>query len=196
MLENAEDWEFILPQVLLAYRSTINAQGYAPCTLLFGERLTLPVDLCCANAPPITDEPEVELVKRIQRGLGRARLALASQTPTHATAMASPKYAIGNWVYSRIFPEKKGFNARYSGPYLLEKVQGVTATIRRNGISQVVNMDNLKLATGPRHQNTQSLPAPVPYETINSSSPPLSSSTLPSSTRRGRIVTLPARYRQ
>ena len=198
MLENSEDWEFILPQVLLAYRSTANAQGFAPCTLLFGEPLTLPVDLCCSSAPPIGIQPEEELVKKIRLGLRRAKIVLSSQLPVQTRSTPTHKHTVGSWVYARIFPERKGLNPRYSGPYLIKDIQGVTATIIRNGGSQVVNIDNLKLATDPTSLNHQTILSPtvsaandcLPGQSVQTGS----MSQLPTSSRNGRIIKLPARF--
>ena len=44
--EHKDDWDDLLPQVMMAYRSSVHeSTGFSPCRLMFGEECTLPMDI-------------------------------------------------------------------------------------------------------------------------------------------------------
>ena len=44
--ENKDDWDDLLPAVMMAYRSSVHeATGLSPYRLMFGEECTLPMDI-------------------------------------------------------------------------------------------------------------------------------------------------------
>ena len=44
--KNREDWDDLLPAVMMAYRSSVHeSTGFSPCRLMFGEECTLPMDI-------------------------------------------------------------------------------------------------------------------------------------------------------
>ena len=44
--ENRDDWDDLLPAVMMAYRSSVHeSTGFSPYQLMFGEECTLPMDI-------------------------------------------------------------------------------------------------------------------------------------------------------
>ena len=43
--KNREDWDDLLPAVMMAYWSSVESTGFSPYRLMFGEECTLPMDI-------------------------------------------------------------------------------------------------------------------------------------------------------
>ena len=70
--KNQKDWDRWLPQVLLAYRSSVHeSTGATPFALLYGREARLPVDLCfpCPTEPSTTSTTYQEYTATLQTKL-------------------------------------------------------------------------------------------------------------------------------
>ena len=57
--ENKDDWDDLLPAVMMAYRSSVHeSTGFSPYRLMFGEECTLPMDIGMPRQDP---EPPVAI---------------------------------------------------------------------------------------------------------------------------------------
>ena len=55
--KNREDWDDLLPAVMMAYQSSVHeSTGFSPCRPMFGEECTLPMDIGLPKQQP--DSPE------------------------------------------------------------------------------------------------------------------------------------------
>ena len=51
--ENKDDWDDLLPAVMMAYRSNVHeSTGFSPYRLMFGEECTLPMDIGLPRQDP------------------------------------------------------------------------------------------------------------------------------------------------
>ena len=56
--ENRDDWDDLLPAVMMAYRSSVHeSTGDSPCRLMFGEECTLPMDVGLPRQDPDLPDP-------------------------------------------------------------------------------------------------------------------------------------------
>ena len=56
--ENRDDWDDLLPAVMMAYRSSVHeSTGFSPYRLMFGEECTLPMDVGLPRREPDLPDP-------------------------------------------------------------------------------------------------------------------------------------------
>ena len=56
--ENRDDWDDLLPTVMMAYRSSVHeSTGFSPYRLIFGEECTLPMDVGLPRLEPGLPDP-------------------------------------------------------------------------------------------------------------------------------------------
>ena len=56
--ENRDDWDDLLPAVMMAYRSCVHeSTGFSPYQLMFGEECTLPMDVGLPRREPDLPDP-------------------------------------------------------------------------------------------------------------------------------------------
>ena len=56
--ENRDDWDDLLPAVMMAYRSSVHeSMGFSPYRLMFGEECTLPMDIGLPRREPDLPDP-------------------------------------------------------------------------------------------------------------------------------------------
>ena len=66
--ENKDDWNDLLPVVMMAYRSSVHeSTGFSPYRLMFGEEFTLPMDIGLPGQDP---EPPEVISSPFPSGLG------------------------------------------------------------------------------------------------------------------------------
>ena len=76
--EHREDWDYLLPTMMMAYRSSVHeSTGFSPYRLMFSEECTLPMDVGLTRRDTDTPDP-------IQRG-GLQPSALPCQTGSAET---------------------------------------------------------------------------------------------------------------
>ena len=70
--ENKDDWDDLLPAVMMAYRSSVHeSTGFSPYRLMFGEECTLPTDIGLPRQDP--ELPDVVSSPFAVLGSGRVR---------------------------------------------------------------------------------------------------------------------------
>ena len=108
--ENKDDWDYLLPAVMMAYRFSVHeSTGFSPYRLMFGEECMLPMDIglpCRDPEPPDT---------------------------------VSSLFAIGDWVM-RYYPAAKKckLDSVWVGPYLVTSFIGWAVGIQKHPDSPVL----------------------------------------------------------
>ena len=125
--ENRDDWDDILPAVMMAYRSTVHeSTGYSPYRLMFGEECTLPIDVGLPSQEPDLPDPITSphaiwvrdaLEDRRCRHLGQA---VRRQKRLYDKRAVRRLFAVGDWVLRYYSPAKKcKLDSAWVGPYLV-----------------------------------------------------------------------------
>ena len=115
--ENRDDWDDLLPAVMMAYRSSVHeSTGFSPYRLMFGEECTLPMDVCLPRweldlTHPIPSPYVVwvcdvlEVVyDQVRRHSGQA---VQRQKRLYDRKAVRRLFAVGDWVLRYYPPAKK-----------------------------------------------------------------------------------------
>ena len=139
--EHKDDWDDLLPPVMMAYRSSVHeSTGFSPYRLMFGEECTLPMDIGLPRHQPDPQEgvtsPYAVWVKdslevafdQVRRHSGQA---VQRQKRLYDQWEVRRLFAIGDWVM-RYYPvgKKCKLDSVWSGPYLVVAFHGWTVGIQ------------------------------------------------------------------
>ena len=170
--KDQKNWDSILPQVMMAYRSSVHeTTRCTPFKLMFGREVRLPIDLMFGQVPDhdtqmSTTDYARHLRDRLESVFEYARVHITSgqrrQKEYYDRKAVKRPYSVGNhvWLYTPVV--RKGCTSKFSqpwkGPYkVITKISDVTYRIQPiDGPSrrlQVVHFNRLK----PCH----ALPDPV-----------------------------------
>ena len=141
--EHKDDWDDLLPPVMMAYRSSVHeSTGFSPYRLMFGEECTLPMDIGLPSRQPdlaedvtspyavwVKDSLEVAF-DQVHRHSGQA---VQRQKRLYDQRAVRRLFAIENWVM-RYYPagKKCKLDSIWTGPYLLVATLGWTVGIQRH----------------------------------------------------------------
>jgi hypothetical protein len=131
--------------VLLGLRTAIHANGLAPASLIYGEVISLPIDLLAPPIKKITSEGST-LVKNLRTNSWRLRetIFLNGDKMGHQSKEEVPS---GNeWVWIEGKPIKPSLAPRYTGPYQVLKRTGPVITINKDNKEYKINVDMTKSA--------------------------------------------------
>ena len=139
--ENWDDWDDLLPAVMMAYRSSIHeSTGYSPYRLMFGEECTLPMDvgLPCQDSDlpdPITSPYAVWVRDALEVAYDQVRRhpgqAVRRQKRLYDRRAVRRLFAVGDWAlhyYSNV--KKCKLDSAWVGPYLVVSLEGWAARIQ------------------------------------------------------------------
>ena len=115
--ENRDDWDDLLPAVMMAYRSSVHeSTGFSPYRLMFGEECTLPMDF----GPPHQDQDIPDPIKNPHASWVRDTLEVAyDQVRRHSGQVVRRQkrlydkravrhlFAVGDWTLRNYPPAKK-----------------------------------------------------------------------------------------
>ena len=133
--KNREDWDDLLPAVMMAYRSSVHeSTGFSPYRLMFGEECTLPMDIGLPKQQ--WDSPD-------------------SITSPYAIWVRLPRlFAVGDWVMRYYTPAKKcKLDSAWIGPYMIVSLIGWALGIQKDSESPIVIVhcqDIKKVSAGGR----------------------------------------------
>jgi hypothetical protein len=157
-----KDWDEVLQYALMAYRSSVQeSTGESPHMMMYGENMTLPVDLFSFPSEPEQDKDlrtdyGRELREQLRVAHERARVSLKKaagrQMKTYdGKGVLRKPYAEGTFVWLHNEIRRKGYNPKlqfkWDGPYLvLNRLSDVVYRIQKSSKSKpkVIHFDRLK----------------------------------------------------
>ena len=128
--KNREDWDDLLPAVMMAYRSSAHeSTGFSPFRLMFGEECTLPMDIGLpkqqSDLPDSISSPYAVWVRdalevayeQVRRYSGQV---VQRQKRLYDCRAVRRLFAVGDWVLRYYTPAKKcKLDSAWVGPYLV-----------------------------------------------------------------------------
>ncbi|KAK4469996.1 hypothetical protein MN116_000019 [Schistosoma mekongi] len=177
----AANWDDLLPQCLLAYRSSVHSStGFSPAQLLFGHELKLPIEI---QLPPHEAEEKeyVPYVRSLHKRLVTAyRLAHKNhlnasnhQRECYDRGSHGPEYRIGDrvWLNRPTCPpgQSTKLHAPWQGPFtIVAKRSPVTFVLRHldrpNDNLLVAHYNHLKPANTTSSSSLETSPVVAEYE--------------------------------
>ena len=147
--KNRDDWDDLLPAVMMAYRSSVHeSTGYSPYRLMFGEECTLPMDI---GLPTDPSQPQEELTSpyaiwvrdALEEAYEQVRLhsgqAVRRQKRLFDRRAVTRTFAKGDWVMRYYAPAKKcKLDSAWVGPYLVVSFMGWTIGIQKDAYSPII----------------------------------------------------------
>ena len=160
--EARNDWDDLLPFVMMAYRSSVHeSTKCTPNLLMLNHEINLPIDLMI-GAPPETPACPVQYVEWVRDAAEHAfgfvqrnlKTSAERQKKLNDRKSGSPKFKIGDSVWRYSPPRAKlKFGKGWEGPYLVvRRVNPLCYKIQKgqNSRSIVVHVDHLKLYEGSK----------------------------------------------
>ena len=147
--ENRDDWDDLLPAVMMAYRSSVHeSMGFSPYRLMFGEECALPMDVGLPRREPDLPDPisspyavwvrdalEVAF-DQVRRHSGQA---VQRQKRLYDQRAVRRLFAVGYWVMRYYPPAKKcKFDSVWVGPYLVVSLVGWALGIQKHPDSPIL----------------------------------------------------------
>ena len=128
--KNRDDWDDLLPAVMMAYRSSVHeSTGFSPYRLMFGEECTLTMDIGLSkeqsDTPDSITSPYAiwvrdaleEAYEQVRQHSGQA---VQRQKRLHDRRAVKRLFAVGDWVMHFYTPAKKRkLDSSWIGPYLI-----------------------------------------------------------------------------
>lgn len=186
-------WMDELPFVLLGLRTAWREDpNCSPADLVYGTSLHIPGEFLEPTSSTTTT-PSSEFLRSLQ---GFMRAALPPPPAYHGTprTRVPTNLASTGYVYVRRDGYRKPLTRPYSGPFKILATNDKFFTLDINGRQDTVSIDRLKVAHGPQSE-------PIPAQTSPAAPPATSPPTNraptapPSTSRSGRTLRTPSRYR-
>ena len=141
--KNWEDWDDLLPAVMMAYRSSVHeSTGFSPHRLMFGEECTLPMDIGLpkqqSDLPEAITSPYAIWVRdalevaydQVRHHSGQA---VQRQKRLYDRRAVKHLFAVGDWVMRYYTPAKKcKLDSAWIGPYLIVSLIGWALGIQKD----------------------------------------------------------------
>ena len=160
--EAQNDWNDLLPFVMMAYRSSVHeSTKCTPNLLMLNHETNLPIDLMI-GAPPETPACPIQYVEWVRDAAEHAfefvqrnlKTSAERQKKLYDRKSGSPKFKIGDSVWRYSPPRAKlKFGKGWEGPYLVvQRVNPLCYKIQKgqNYRSIVVHVNHLKLYEGSK----------------------------------------------
>ena len=139
--ENREDWDDLLPAVMMAYRSSVHElTGHSPYRLMFGEECTLPMDVGFPRQDPdqpdlITSPYAVWVRDVLEVAYDQVRRhswqAVQRQKRLYNRRAVRRLFTVGDWALRYYSPAKKcKLHSAWVCPYLVVSLAGWAVGIR------------------------------------------------------------------
>ena len=159
--ENLDDWDDLLPSVMMAYRFGVHeSTGFSLYRLMFGEECTLPLDVGLPwqepDLPdPITSPYAVWVCDALEVVYDQVRKhskqAVRRQKRLHDRRALRWMFAVGDWVLRYYSPAKKcKLDSAWVGPYLVVSLAGWALGIQLHPDSPIILVHCQDLKKIPR----------------------------------------------
>ena len=146
---NRDDWDDLLPAVMMAYRSSVHeSTGFSPYRLMFGEACTLPIDIGLpkeqSDTPDSMTSPYAiwvrdaleEAYEQVRQHSGQA---VQRQKRLYDHRAVKRQFAVGDWAMRFYTPAKKcKLDSPWIGPYLIVSFIGWAIGIQKAPESPIV----------------------------------------------------------
>jgi hypothetical protein len=164
--DHRNDWDYHLPFVMMAYRSTVHASTKCtPNLLMFGRDITLPVDIMYGDPPHSCEFAcPSEYVEWLRHSMSlshkqvseQLQIAASRQNKCYSKGLKPSSYSENELVW-RWYPPTANvkLGLGWVGPYkVLKKVTKVTYQVEHTVSKKqvVVHVDHLKKYNGPATQ--------------------------------------------
>ena len=147
--KNRDDWDDLLPAVMMAYRSSVHeSTGFSPYRLMFGEECTLPMDIGLpkeqSDTPDSMTSPYAiwvcdaleEAYEQVRQHSGQA---VQRQKRLYDRRAVKRQFAVGDWAMRFYTPAKKcKLDSPWIGPYLVVSLIGWAIGIQKAPESPIV----------------------------------------------------------
>ena len=147
--KNRDDWDDLLPAVMMAYRSSVHeSTGFSPYRLMFGEECTLPMDIGLpkeqSDTPDSITSPYAiwvrdaseEAYEQVRQHSGKA---VQRQKRLYDRRAVKQHFAMGDWAMRFYTPAKKcKLDSPWIEPYLVVSFIGWTIGIQKAPESPIV----------------------------------------------------------
>ena len=147
--ENRDEWDELLPAVMMAYRSSVNeSTGFSPYRLMFGKECTLPMDVDLPRRDQDMSDPiknpyalwvrdALEVVyDQVRRHSGQA---IQRQKRLYDKRAVQCLFAVGDWTLRHYPPSKKcKLDSPWIGPYLVVSLAGWAIGVQLHPDSQII----------------------------------------------------------
>ena len=165
--KNREDWDDLLPAVMMAYRSSVHeSTGFSPYRLMFGEECMLQMDIGLpkqqSDLPDsisslyalwVRDSLEVAY-EQVLRYSGQV---VQRQKRLYDRIAVRRLFAVGDWVLRYYIPAKKcKLDSAWVGPYLVVSLTGWALGIQRDPDSLIIMVHCQDLKKIPQPQGVVS----------------------------------------
>ena len=160
--KNRDDWDDLLPAVMMAYRSSVHeSTGFSPYRLMFGEECTLPMDIGLPteqlqSPDEITSPYAVWVRDALEEAYEQVRLhsgqVVQRQKRLYDRRAVKRTFTVGDWVMRYYAPAKKcKLDSAWIGPYLVVSFMGWTIGIQKDPNSPIVmiHCQDAKKIPGP-----------------------------------------------
>ena len=128
--KNRDDWDDLLPAVMMAYRSSVHeSTGYSPYRLMFGEECTLPMDIGLPREQSqfqeeLTSPYAIWVRDALEEAYEQVRLhsgqVVQRQKRLYDRRAVKRIFSLGDWVMRYYAPAKKcKLDSPWTGPYLV-----------------------------------------------------------------------------
>ena len=160
--KNRDDWDDLLPAVMMAYRSSVHeSTRFSPYRLMFGEECTLPMDIGLPTeqvetTEEITSPYAIWVRDALEEAYEQVRLhsgqAVQRQKRLYDRRAVKRNFTVGDWVMRYYAPAKKcKLDSAWIGPYLVVSFMGWTIGIQKGPDSPIVRV---------HCQDAKKIPAP------------------------------------
>ena len=147
--ENRDDWDDLLPAVMMAYRSSVHeSTGFSPYRLMFGDECMLPMDVGLprreSDLPdPITSPYAIWVRDALEVAYDQVRRhsgqAVRRQKRPYDRRAVRRLFAVGDWVLHYYTLAKKcKLDSAWVGPYLIVSLAGWALGIQCHPDSPIV----------------------------------------------------------
>ena len=169
--DHQTDWDYHLPQLLFAYRTTIHeTTGFTPFHITFGRSPILPLEAMTGSLPQHRNKDVPSFLAKLHNSLHtayttvRAHIASAHQRNKARYDKERPfsPYSVGDLVWLHVSAVKPGrtkkFASQWKGPYtIMDRISEVNYKIKLVGSSTkatIVHHNQLKSNYGTPQQVT------------------------------------------
>ena len=159
--ENQDNWDSLIPQILMAYRtSTQSSTGVTPYRMMFGREARLPVDLMVDGDPPSEQRQmpndyvmtqKLKLDQAFKLARKNTRAAMQRYRDYYNANTTENTLQVGDRVWRQSQVKKKGRSSKLSpkweGPYvIIKKITDVVFRLKRKNSRKrvVVHFNSLK----------------------------------------------------